>query len=84
MFFAILYCGAGLYFALVSMGVLHPEYARKLDPGRRLGIRILAGGLLVLGSYYGFHAYFFASAAGKEYRELERRLQREAIEAPRR
>ena len=84
MFFALLYCGVGAYLVLITMGLLHRDYAKTLDPGRRLGIRVLAGGLLVLGAYYGFHAYFFSTPAGKEYRELERRLQREAVEGPRR
>ncbi len=82
MFFFLLYGGLGVYLMLLSFGVLHREYARTLDAGRRLGIRILAGGLLVLGGYYGFHAYFFSTPAGKEYRELERRLQRDALQNP--
>lgn len=52
MFLAILYLGGGIYLMLLSFGVLHRDFGKTLDHWRRMGIRLLAGGLLVLGSYH--------------------------------
>jgi len=80
MFFAIIYCGAGIYVILMALGVIHKEFKARLDRPRRLGIMLLGGGLIVLGLYYGYHAYFFSTPAGKDYQRLQRDLERGYIQ----
>ncbi|MCS7204887.1 MAG: hypothetical protein NZ853_04260 [Leptospiraceae bacterium] len=81
MFYIIVYLGVGIYFLLMSFGILHKNYMKTWSKRRILALRIMAVGFLVLGGYYAWFYYFMSTPEGKAIQELQKQLHREYIKS---
>ncbi|MCB1305318.1 MAG: hypothetical protein KDK37_13615, partial [Leptospiraceae bacterium] len=66
MFFLILAGGGGIYLILMSFGLIHKQYMSDWNRQRKLGLRIMGAGFLIMGLYFGYMQYFLSTPEGKE------------------
>ena len=79
MFFLLIYGGFGIFLLLYGFGLLKGRLPGNPSGHRRVGILVLGFGLLILGAYYGYLAYFLSTPEGKAHQKLQRKMQRNQI-----